>query len=164
MDPNKASEPTINPLKQDTAGIKEEVKINPEEQEPIVSTPANQPVLTTPVESAVTPTPIQTEPPAKKTKTPLIIFIVLILLLTIAGLTYVFVNFSSKNKEETIQPTPVQQVTIPQPTITNFFEDSQTETLKQQGVSDEVEAIEQDLKNTDFTNLDKEIDLIEGQL
>ena len=176
MDPTKPNDqPITNPLKPDISGPRQDVTPKPEglafpasPPPPTSSTPPPDPV------SASIPTPPASVPPEtssavqteeKKPKTGLVILVVLIVLLAIAGLIFVFFNFSSsETPEENIPPTPAQRVNIPQPTITGFLQDEDTDTLNQQGITDEVDEIEKDLNNTDFTNLDKEVDLIEGGL
>jgi len=62
------------------------------------------------------------------------------------------------NKELTTQE--VQELNIPelaQP-------DQRTQSLTEQGTSDELESIQQDVSNTDLTDLDKELADIDSQL
>lgn len=102
-------------------------------------------------------------PQSNKPKAILYILVAVVLIITLFALGFIFFNFL-KTEEAAKTANIIPEVTIPQPTISPFAEDSETEKLKTQGTSDEVVDIEKDLKNTDFTNIDKEIGSISSQL
>jgi len=95
-----------------------------------------------------------------------IFVIIAVVLIGVVG-TLWFTNQKSLqlSKKEAI-PSPVvqQQEVTPQPTPTPNNTDEITTNLETQSDSDEVEAIENDLKTTDFTNLDKEMANIENEI
>lgn len=144
---------------------------------PVVSQPVSQPPVTSSPPSVSPPTiPVPPPPvsfpeegikPEHKPKTLITILVVIVVLLIIGALVMVALNFSGKSvpvKEEVKKETQEQSVKIPQPTLTYIPVDSDTKALSTQGTSDEITDIEKDLNNTDFSNLDREVEDINSQL
>jgi cytoskeletal protein RodZ len=86
----------------------------------------------------------------------------LFLLIAVAALIAVGLLWASNQgyfaPKATPTPTPAP-IASPAPE-----EDQETESLNQQGSSDEIDSIESDLNNTNLNNLDKELTNIESEL
>jgi len=92
------------------------------------------------------------------------LFVIIALVLTGVVSTLWIINQKSlKLSKEKTTPPIVQQVVIPQPTPT-IITDEATTNLETQSDSDEVGAIENDIKATDLSNIDKELVDIEGEI
>jgi uncharacterized protein HemX len=115
--------------------------------------------------SSLTPTPAVKEnpypppPPAKEPKQAgflerfwyLFVILAILCLIGIGGLWFL--------NQRKLSQTP----SLPTPTPTETV-DQTTQELKEQGKSDEIDEIEADLKSTNLTNLDQELEDIEKEL
>lgn len=104
--------------------------------------------------SEQTPPVIDKAKPKKKVS--LVFILALILLLVAAFLAF----WALRKTQKPLAPAPSPQVS-PEPTPA---EDELLNQLEEQSPSDEIEAIEEDVKNTDLTNLDQELTEIENEL
>lgn len=86
---------------------------------------------------------------------------VIIALILVAVVSTLWFNNQKSLKNQVIQP-PVE--TMIQPTPTLVPGDTGTVNLETQSDSDEVAAIENDIKATDLSNVDKELADIEGEI
>jgi hypothetical protein len=91
--------------------------------------------------------PPMTSEPVKKSVAPLVAVIVILALIIIGGL-----YFLKQRSAQPIYTPPTEQT------------DEITDTLKQQGSSDELNAIEADLKATNLNNIDQGAAAIEAEL
>lgn len=92
------------------------------------------------------------------------IFVIIAIVLIGAVSTLWITNQNSlKLSKEKTTPPIVQQVVTPQPTPT-IITDEATANLESQSNSDEVGVIENDIKATDLSNVDKELAAIEGEI
>ncbi len=121
---------------------------------------------TSPVQAETQPTQVQEQsaqeqPKPEKTNglakywfVPVILAV--IILLVVGGLWVSNREFTKKESASTPAPTPSPAV--------EAQIDEDTAALEEQGTSDEISAIEEDLETTDFSNLDKELSEIESEL
>ncbi len=101
------------------------------------------------------------EPDRKTSKWVLIIVVLVLLILAlVAGVVYYFTQF---NEEPTplVSPLPEQVETMPSPTPEP---DSMLQDLQQVNESDDVEAIKNDVDNTNIDTLGNDLEEIEGSL
>jgi hypothetical protein len=121
---------------------------------------------TPPVQTETQPTqaqeqPAQEQPKPEKTngltKFWFIPVILAVIILLVAGGLWVS-NQGFFKKEPVSTPAPT-----PSPAVETHI-DEDTAALEEQGTSDEISAIEEDLEATDFSNLDKELSEIESEL
>ena len=88
-----------------------------------------------------------------------IFIIIALVLVAMVGILW----FNNQKSLKTAQQNKPTGEIIIQPTPTISI-DTETANLETQGNSDETVAIENDIKATDFTNLDKELADIEGEI
>ena len=88
-----------------------------------------------------------------------IFIIIALILIAMVGILW----FNNQKSLKTAQQNQSAREIIIQPTPTILI-DTETANLETQGNSDEIVAIENDIKATDFTNLDKEMATIETEL
>lgn len=135
-------------------------------------TPPNLPPVS-PVESGPTQPPVMpptSSPPELgsegRSKTFLYLLVVIVVIVTVIALALIFFNFSKTAVKSTTK-TPVQKQQVSPtiaPTVMVTPEDNDTNTLMQQGTSDDPADIEKDLLNTNLDNLDKESSSISSEL
>jgi len=89
--------------------------------------------------------------------------IIAIVLIGVVSTLWIINQKSLKLSKEKTTPPVVQQEVTPQPTPT-LITDEATTNLETQSDSDEVGAIENDIKATDLSNIDKELADIEGEI
>ena len=89
--------------------------------------------------------------------------IIAIVLIGVVSTLWITNQNSLKLSKEKTTPPIVQQVITPQPTPT-IITDEATTNLEAQSNSDEVGAIENDIKATDLSSVDKELADIEGEI
>ncbi|MCX6724857.1 MAG: hypothetical protein NTV20_02030 [Candidatus Shapirobacteria bacterium] len=89
--------------------------------------------------------------------------IIAIVLIGIVSTLWIINQKSLKLSKEKTTPPIVQQEVTPQPTST-VIADETTIKLETQSDSDEIGAIENDIKATDLSNIDKEMADIEGAI
>jgi len=92
----------------------------------------------------------------------LFVIIAIVLIGAVSTLWITNQNSLKLSKEKTTPPI-VQQEVIPQPTPI-IITDEATTNLEAQNDSDEVDAIENDIKATNLSNIDKELVDIEGEI
>ena len=91
------------------------------------------------------------------------IFVIIALILVAVVATLWSNNQKSlKNQQNQVIKPPAE--TMIQPTPTLVPGDTATVNLETQSDSDEISSIENDVKTTDFTDLDKELAAIEGEI
>lgn len=141
---------------------------SPQSFEPPTPTPTPPPPPPPPQQPPVAPLPESPEetqtPPKSHPKTIFYILLLLVVIITFAALAMIYMKFAGSNTSQLEQNTNQlqEEVQIPEPTIVETDED--TKALQTQGSSDEVSDIEKDLKNTDLTNLDKELSSISSEI
>lgn len=110
-----------------------------------------------PLEGAPSP-----EAPKKSGKKIWLFLLVFLIVIALAGVGYWF--FTQKDEDlADVQEVIVSLKVSPTPTVVEEALDDDTHKLESQSASDEISAIEADLKATDLTGLDKELETIDQE-
>lgn len=101
----------------------------------------------------------------KSAKTSLYLAVIIIFVATVIALGWLIYNYSLPQTTQAPQPTPVASVSIPAPSVSpSPAEGDDLEAISEQGTSDEIVDIEKDLKTTDVTKADSELESIKNEL
>ncbi len=104
----------------------------------------------------------------KKPNLKLVFYLILILIMAATAVALAIIIFNTTKNQPILQESLKQEdqsIVLPTPTVVEEEEiDQTTQDLQQQDVSDELNSIEQDLEQTNFTDLDKELENINQEL